>query len=72
MRRAGIGPEARNAVKAAYKTLYHRGLSVSSALEEILRGEMTPEVRHLVQFVQASKRGICKHYRRGAAGDEGD
>ncbi|MCX7017237.1 MAG: acyl-ACP--UDP-N-acetylglucosamine O-acyltransferase [Candidatus Sumerlaeota bacterium] len=70
LRRAGIDVKGRAALKAAYKTLYHKGLPFREALKAIRDGEMTPEVAHLVEFIEASKLGICKHRRRGEAEDE--
>jgi UDP-N-acetylglucosamine acyltransferase len=66
MRRAGFDPDVRQAIRAAYKTLYRKGLPVTAALNEIKSGEMIPEVREMVEFIEASKRGICRHYRRGS------
>jgi len=70
LRRAGIDAKSRKALRAAYKTLYRSGLTVSSALEEIKSAEMTPEVQELVEFVESSKRGICKHHQRGDDSDD--
>lgn len=58
MRRAGIGPEARMEVKNAYRLLYRSGLNVSQALHEIRKTLKSPEVKHMVEFIEASKRGI--------------
>jgi len=59
--RRGIDPEARKALKRAYKLLYRDGLSTSQAVDGI-RGEMSgiAEVDHLVSFIESSKRGIVK------------
>ncbi len=59
MRRAGFSAEVRDEIKQAYKWLYRSGLNVSHALEAIERDCRSAEVRHLVEFVKASKRGIC-------------
>lgn len=58
MRRAGIGPETRSEIKRAYKLLYRSGLNVSQALDEIKKSCTSHEVKHLVDFIEASKRGI--------------
>ena len=58
MRRAGIGPETRMEIKNAYKLLYRSGLNVSQALLEIKKSLKSPEVAHMVEFIEASKRGI--------------
>lgn len=61
MERRQVSPEAREAVKQAYRLLYRSGLSTSQAVERI-RGEVPalPEIRHLLDFIQASERGIIK------------
>lgn len=58
MRRAGIGPETRMEIKNAYKLLYRSGLNVSQAVLEIKKSLKSPEVAHMVEFIEASKRGI--------------
>jgi len=58
MRRAGIGPQVRAEIKEAFKLLYRSGLNVSQALEAIKNSLKSPEVAHMVAFIEASKRGI--------------
>jgi len=58
MRRAGIGPQVRAEIKEAYKLLYRSGLNVSQAVEAIKNSLKSPEVAHMVAFIEASKRGI--------------
>jgi UDP-N-acetylglucosamine acyltransferase len=58
MRRAGIGPQVRAEIKEAFKLLYRSGLNVSQALEAIRNSLKSPEVAHMVAFIEASKRGI--------------
>jgi len=58
MRRAGIGPQVRAEIKEAYKLLYRSGLNVSQAVERIKLSLKSPEVVHMVEFIEASKRGI--------------
>ena len=58
MRRTGIPAPVREEIKRAYKLLYREGRSVPSALEAIERECGSEEVRGLVAFVKASKRGI--------------
>ena len=64
MRRAGMKETARNEIKKAYKYLYRSGLTVTHALEKIKEELHSPEIEHLVQFIEASERGIL------AGGDE--
>jgi len=58
MRRAGIGPETRMEIKNVFRLLYRSGLNVSQALEEIKKTLRSKEVAHMVEFIEASKRGI--------------
>jgi len=58
MRRAGIGPQVRAEIKEVYKLLYRSGMNVSQALEKIKHAFKSPEVAHMVEFIEASKRGI--------------
>ncbi len=58
MRRAGIGPQVRAEIKEVYKLLYRSGMNVSQALEKIKHAYKSPEVAHMVEFIEASKRGI--------------
>lgn len=68
LRRAGLSQETRRAIQAAYDLIYCSDLNVSQALDE-LRGKFhLPEIALLVDFVAASKRGICRS--RGVAGSE--
>ncbi|RPI99580.1 MAG: acyl-ACP--UDP-N-acetylglucosamine O-acyltransferase [Deltaproteobacteria bacterium] len=50
------------ALKKAYRILFRSGLTLEKALSQIKGDEiaMVPEVQHLVQFIQESKRGICR------------
>jgi UDP-N-acetylglucosamine acyltransferase len=60
LRRAGVSAEARLELQRAYKILYRSGHAPVRALERI-RAELapSPEITHLVEFIEASKRGIC-------------
>lgn len=60
MRRAGIPPETRKEIKHAFKILYRSGLNVTNALEQIKKECQSPEVKHFVEFIENSKRGIIK------------
>lgn len=58
LRRRGVAPDTRNALKKAYKLLYRSGLNVSQALAEMEAMASIPEVRHLMNFVRANERGL--------------
>ena len=59
LRRAGIPAPIRDEIKRAHRWLYRSGLNVEHAIEAIERECQSEEVRNLVEFVRASKRGIC-------------
>lgn len=61
MERNGIAEEAQSALKMAFKILFREGLTISNALIRI-ENELPKleEVKHLVEFVRASERGISK------------
>ncbi|MDB6038513.1 MAG: Acyl-[acyl-carrier-protein]--UDP-N-acetylglucosamine O-acyltransferase [Verrucomicrobiales bacterium] len=61
MERNSISEEAQAALKQAYKILFREGLTISNALLRI-ESELPnlPEVKHLIEFVRASQRGISK------------
>ena len=58
LRRAGISASVREEIKKSYKLLYRSGLNTTQALEEIKKQFSSPEVQHLVRFIESSKRGI--------------
>lgn len=65
LRRAGFSPPTRELLKKAYRILFRSNLSTSQALEKIKNElELSPEVRHLISFIENSRRGICREKRR--------
>lgn len=60
LRRAGFKVAEVTALKTAYKILYKSGLKLDDALERIEAEVSTEHTRHLVAFIRASKRGICR------------
>ncbi|SRR5581483_3709254 len=61
LERKGVSEEVQAALRQAYKILFREGLTIPNALKRI-EGEFatSEEVRHLVQFVRSSERGISK------------
>jgi UDP-N-acetylglucosamine acyltransferase len=61
LKRKNVSEAAQSELKRAYKILYRDGLSTSQALEK-MRAElaMSPEVEHLISFIEGSERGITK------------
>ena len=67
LRRAGFKPDARRAVVNAFHVLYRSGLNTTHALERLEASNPTEDVRYLIAFIRAAKRGICP----GAVGRQG-
>ena len=69
MKRAGFSHETIRAIKRAYKLLYRSGMKQEDALKQM---EQLPSdhVRHIVEFVRRSKRGICGASRGKPKGEE--
>ncbi|MBZ5607224.1 MAG: acyl-ACP--UDP-N-acetylglucosamine O-acyltransferase [Acidobacteriia bacterium] len=60
IQRAGFTPEDIAALKTAYNILFRSALKLADALRRIEAELNTEHTRHLVEFVRASKRGICR------------
>jgi UDP-N-acetylglucosamine acyltransferase len=61
LRRKGFSAETIQALKRAYRTLYRSGLGAEEAQRELAaQGEACAEVRVLLEFVEASTRGIIR------------
>jgi len=61
LKRRGFSPEAIARIKAAYKTLYKSGLSLTDAKVELSAlAPQAPELLPLVAFLQRSGRGIIR------------
>ena len=61
MERRGVSEESRRQIKAAFRLLYRKELSVTQAIEEIEKTlEQTEEVKHLVDFIKNSQTGITR------------
>lgn len=61
LRRRGFGEETILALKRAYKTVYHSGLRLEQAVDELEHAAQTePEVGRFVEFIKASQRSIVR------------
>ena len=61
LERNGLAEEAQSALRQAYKIFFREGLTIPNALAKIeAEVPALPEVKHFVQFVRASERGITK------------
>ena len=68
LRRAGLSMSARRALKAAFAAIFRTEGPMEDRLAS-LHADETPEVRHLVEFIGKSERGVLR-MARGARGDE--
>jgi UDP-N-acetylglucosamine acyltransferase len=64
LRRRNFSPDVIRNIEHAYEIIYHRKMNVSQALETIKKElQMTEEIKHIVDFIEASKRGIIPAFR---------
>ncbi len=62
LRRSNLSESAKAQIKQVYKLLYRSNLNVSQALDAIQKlGDLEEEVKHIIEFIKSSERGICKH-----------
>lgn len=61
LKRSGISKEAQLALKESFKILFYSGMTFKSAIDKIRQEvEDMEEVRYLLDFIESSKRGICR------------
>jgi len=61
LERHGVTEVAMGALKSAYKIIFREGLTISNALARIeTELPQVEEIKHLVQFIRNSQRGISK------------
>lgn len=72
LRRAGIPPEQRGAVRQAFRMLYLQGLNLRDAAMRIATEFPDGPAHELAQFVLSSKRGICAYGGRPDADDSAE
>ncbi len=59
LRRRNFSPDTLNTLEKAYRLIYESDLNVTQALQRIATElPMTDEVKHVVEFIERSKRGI--------------
>ncbi|MFZ6008075.1 MAG: acyl-ACP--UDP-N-acetylglucosamine O-acyltransferase [Nitrospirota bacterium] len=61
LKRHGFSDDTINNLKKAYKILFREKRTLKEALKKI-KSEMpeTPEIKHLLEFIEKNKRGICR------------
>lgn len=73
LRRGGVGAEDRRLLRAAFRILYRSGLPPRTAIDRIREAlPATSYIARLLQFIEASKRGICGAPRAAALDDAPD
>jgi UDP-N-acetylglucosamine acyltransferase len=62
LKRHGFPEKTISGLKKAYKVIFRSGLNLENAIGVIEEDDISsiPEVVHLVEFIQGSKRGICR------------
>jgi UDP-N-acetylglucosamine acyltransferase len=62
LKRANFSEETMKALKKAYRIIFRSGLTLEKAIKTVGEDEIsrTPEVQHLLRFIQHSKRGITR------------
>jgi UDP-N-acetylglucosamine acyltransferase len=65
LRRAGFSPAERMELKQLYRSLFREGQSLRSALEKARQQFTSAPAKAMLQFVVASKRGICADTGKG-------
>jgi UDP-N-acetylglucosamine acyltransferase len=59
LRRRNFSPETIDSLEKAYRLVYHNQLNISQAVEKIKSDlTLTDEIRHVVEFIEKSKRGV--------------
>lgn len=61
LKRAGIAPDVRSEIKAAYKLIFQSGKRTTQAVEELEQSGPGKEVRQIIDFFKSSKRGVTDH-----------
>ena len=66
LRRNEVPSGVRMQLKKAYKLLYRSRLNLAQAIGEMAKLEASPEVRHLIAFLQSTERGVSGIARHDA------
>jgi UDP-N-acetylglucosamine acyltransferase len=72
LRRAGLEREQIRALQKAFVRLFRQRQNLKAALAEVEAGPMSAEVEHLVEFIRASRRGVCSGPAHGSTEPTGE
>jgi UDP-N-acetylglucosamine acyltransferase len=70
LRRAGLTPEQRMELEKLYHLLFRSGCNLRAALAQAQRAPASEPARLMIEFVAASKRGVCSDKGSGGAETE--
>ena len=70
LRRAGLGSIEISGIRRAYRILFRSGMPLEEALTKVELEVEGPHARHMVEFIRASKRGVCRRKGRGKEKEE--
>jgi UDP-N-acetylglucosamine acyltransferase len=70
LRRAGFSPAQIRELQNAFSRLFRRATNLRQAIAEVEAGLCSEEVRYLLDFIRASKRGVCRGVRPGEEQEE--
>jgi UDP-N-acetylglucosamine acyltransferase len=61
LKKNGFSDEKINELKRAYKILFREKLTLTNAIKKVQEQlPYTGEIKHLIEFIKANKRGICR------------
>jgi UDP-N-acetylglucosamine acyltransferase len=64
IRRSNLSEEAKRQIKEIYNIVYQSGFNTTNAVAKIKNiPSLTKEARHIIDFIEKSKRGLCKSRR---------
>lgn len=73
LRRAGFSSGTRLEIKRLFRHVFRSGMNVSQAMAVLDESQWGPEAREMIDFIRASKRGVCiLKARKPASADESD
>jgi UDP-N-acetylglucosamine acyltransferase len=64
LRRKGYKADTIEDIKTAYRILFLSGLPMEEALDQLEAANPGAEIREMIEFIHASKRGICRPLRK--------
>ncbi len=70
LRRAGFDAVRIRALQNAFSRLFRRATNLRQAMAAVEASPCSPDVRYLIDFIRASKRGVCRGRRQHEAGED--